>query len=160
MKRSGPLPRKTPLQRGKRLNPRSKKPRKFRDVNLQQHYRDQFDYCELTPWLHRNAPHLCDTSDYSLHLHHICAGHGGRYDFWTNFIRLSGTVHRWLTDEDTTSGAVLCVWRKVQKNEFDETEFQTCSGRLLIEWLELHRPEEPAIKPLWNELMAVSVRKT
>lgn len=134
------------------------KPRKHRDVNLQAQYRAQWDVCELTPWLHRNIPRLCDTRDYSLELHHIIR-FPGRYDFWSNLIRLSGTVHTWLTEQDQVSGKVLCLWRKQQKSELDFAEFKICSGKTLGGWLSFAGPPpEPLILPLYEELIEFAAK--
>ncbi len=153
MKRT-PLQRKTPLKPGKaRLKAKSTKQRKFRDVDLQQHYRDQNEVCELTPWLKRYFPSACNVNDYSLDLHHINAGHGKRYDLWTNFIRVSRTVHDWIPMA-FPEGTILCLWKKLTKNELDLSEWKTCNGMHLEGWLSVNQPTTPAFYPLWEELLA------
>ena len=127
----------------------------LKSKHKQQQYKSNNEACELTPWLQRNIPRLCDTRDYSLHLHHIVFA-ACRYDFHTNFIVISKTVHDWIHLRDTVSGSVLAVWKKVQKNEFDFDEFHKCAGRPLWNWLQSYEPKEPLIVPLWNELEAYS----
>ena len=152
MKRSN-ITRKTPLNRTKRLNAVSKTPGKHRDLNLQDQYREQWDYCEVSPWLRRNWPAMY-FRDEQLDLHHIVPGCGGRWDVWTNMIRVNHSFHLWV-DRDGFNTNVIALYVKLRKNELELDEYRKCAGWRLEWWLGRHDPG-PQVRGIWEELMAVA----
>lgn len=141
------------LKRGKPMKRRTtRKETALHSSKLQQHYRDQRDYCEASEWLRKNWRELYFDDD-RLDLHHICDG-SGRLDLWTNMIRVNHTFHDWIGANDF-NGNVICLGMKLLNNELDLDEYTKCSGWRLEWWLETKTPA-PQVQGLWGELMAVA----
>jgi hypothetical protein len=130
-------------------------------LDLRAHYRDQNPTCELSLWFKRhwrNGWNDRELNDQSAEVNHIFSV-GSRPDLWGNLITVSGTVHRWF-HSNLMEGRILCMHRKMIKNELNLDEIRTASGFRLEGWLLARETENPWLKPLWQELLAFAEKGT
>lgn len=120
------------------------------NLTLRPKYAKQHQECEFATWLPLEECGAWGTR--ASETHHIVGGTGGRYDLLSNLIRLSVVAHRFCTD-NPVDGKVLCIWIKVQKNQFDPIEFKTCAGKTIDGWLSINRPSHAFVLPFYEELL-------
>lgn len=144
--------KRTELKRKKRLNPKGKMTsKKFQGQALQAAYKQQFNFCELTPWFRANFPQW-EINQTQLDLHHIRKP--GRKDAWSNLIRVCRSIHAF-DDSHPKEMAVVCLWWKMKKGGLDWNvkELDTCGLGTLAGYLERIQPDIAAFAGLWGELV-------
>lgn len=130
--------------------------RKWENLELRFQYMQENPACELAPYLIKHVPGL-RKQETATDPHHLVGGNGRRWDLRTNLLAVCRPVHRWCHDHLQDS-RVLGIWLKVRKGEFDRDEFRTASGKNVEGFLDIARPDLPAIEVLRKELIWVFER--
>lgn len=91
-----------------------------------------------------------------LDLHHICKP--GKVDEWSNVIRVCRSVHGF-DDNHPREMAVVSLWHKMKKGEFDIDELDRCVNGTFAGFLDRQRPGIDVFIPLWEELVELVAAK-